>query len=88
MDNTDKKIIIEKFIKDISGEISDIKTLVSFLNIDNEKEKAMIDESIKLFEKKIKKMRKCHTLKEMNKIISIKKILKESNKTQRYTIEE
>lgn len=84
MDNLDKKIIVENFIKDISGELSDINTLMSFLKLDNEKDRDMIEEALSLFNKKIKKIKKCHKLKEVNKYISVKKIIKENEKTKRY----
>lgn len=80
MDKLDKKIIIDDYITMISGEFRDIETILSFLRIDS-KDAIMLEEGIKLFKKKFKKIKKSKSIKDINKYIDIKKILKEYKNT-------
>ena len=62
MDNLDKEIAIEKFIKNMKGSLDDIEKLISFLNIEDTKHKELLTSAIKIIDKKLKKVEKCNTI--------------------------
>ena len=77
MDNLDKEIAVEKFLNTVDGSLTDIKKLISFLNIEDTKQKELLDLSIKILDKKIKKVKKCKTIEDTKKYIKTKKVIKE-----------
>jgi len=83
MNNYDKKIAVEQFIKNVSYDLSEVKRLVSFLKIEDEKERKALEEAIKIYENKIKKLRKVHSLEEASKYIKVKKAIKNSIEDKR-----
>ena len=80
MDNLDKKIAIDDFVSSISGDLKEVKQLIKFLRIDDEKQKAMIEKSIDIFESKLKKLKKVKSLKEADEYIKVNKIIKRTKK--------
>lgn len=76
MDKLDKEIAIEKFIGTVEGSMTDIEKLISFLRIDDEKQKKMLELSIDIIHKKIKKIKKCEDIDEAKKYLKVKKVVK------------
>lgn len=80
MDNLDKKIAIDDFVSSVAGDLKEVKLLIKFLRIDDEKQKAMIEKSIDIFESKLKKLKKVKSLKEADEYIKVNKIIKKTKK--------
>ena len=76
MDKLDKELAIEKFIKTMRGSLNDIEKLISFLNIEDTKHRKLLEESIKMIDKKLNKVEKCDTIEETKKYIKTKKVIK------------
>lgn len=76
MDKLDKQIAIEKFISNVSGSVDEIERLISFLRIEDDKQKRALKMSIDILNKKINKLKKCETVKETEKYIKAKKVVK------------
>ena len=75
MDNLDKEIAIEKFIRTVEGSMIDIQKLISFLRIDDDKQKKMLETSIDIINTKIKKVKKSESVKDAKKYIKVKKVI-------------
>jgi len=76
MDKLDKELAIEKFTKTMRGSLNDIEKLISFLNIEDTKHKKLLEESIKMIDKKLNKVEKCDSIEETKKYIKVKKVIK------------
>lgn len=76
MDKLDKEIAVEKFVNTVEGTMIDIEKLISFLRIDDEKQKKMLEMSIDIIHKKIKKVKKCEDIDEAKKYLKVKKVVK------------
>ena len=76
MDKLDKEIAIEKFVNNVSGSVDEIERLISFLKIDDEKQKMILKTSISILTKKISKLKKCESIQDTEKYINTKKVIK------------
>lgn len=77
MDNLDREIIIEKYLSSFEGDLCNVMMLCEFLNLDNESEyKELINKSTSILRKKIKKISKCKTEKEVKEHLKLKKLIK------------
>lgn len=80
MDKYDKEIAVEDFIKVVSNAVGEVELLLSFLNLNDEKEKKAIKTAMSILNKKISKVKKSENLEEANKYIKIKKVIKNYSK--------
>lgn len=76
MDKYDKEIAIEKFVTRVSSSIEEIEKLISFLRIEDDKQKEMLKLSLKIINKKITKLKKCKSVKDTEKHIKTNKVVK------------
>lgn len=76
MDTLDKQIAIEKFVNATMGNVDEINRLVSFLRIDDPKQKAMLDLSMSIITNKLHKVKRCRTVEDTNEYIKTKKVIK------------
>ena len=60
----------------MEGTMTDIKKLISFLNIEDSKQKDMLDKSFEIIDKKMKKVKKSKTIEDTKKYIKTKKVIK------------
>ena len=81
MDELDKQIAIEKFVKNVAGSVEEIERLLSFLKIEDEKQKEVLEISLSIINKKLKKLKKCETVEETKKHINTKKVIKKYGNT-------
>ena len=76
MDKYDKQIAIENFVTKVSSSVEEIEKLISFLRIEDDKQKEMLKLSLKILNKKMTKLRKCKSVKDTEKHIKTNKVVK------------
>lgn len=74
MDKYDKLIMIEKYIDNLEYYYDQIKKLSKFLNIQDENKRKALKLTLKITSDKIKKLKKCETLEEYEKLLDTKRI--------------
>lgn len=72
----DKIEIVEKFVTRMESNISEVKRLLSFLQVKDEQQKMILNEGIDILESKIRKAKKVQYVEDTDKYIKTNKIVK------------
>lgn len=75
-DELDLKIKFDKLCGELDHDVEQVERFLSFLIIEPD-DREDLDKAIKIINKKIKKMKKCTSLKNASKIVKLKKLDRE-----------
>ena len=77
MGKLDQQVAIEDFVNKLYTDTEEVKRLISFLNIEDDKQKQLLNESIRIITRKIKKLKQCETIKDTKKYIKKDKVVRD-----------
>lgn len=76
MSKHEKELKVKKFISQLDNNVYELKRLIKFIDIGNDKLVDDVNEGIKVIKKKIHKMKKAKDLDQQSKHVKVKKINK------------